>query len=56
MAVFVCLLRAIGPVTHTKMSMAALRERCEAAGFEEVATVLNTVLTLARRSGGPVKD
>jgi uncharacterized protein (DUF1697 family) len=42
MAVLVCLLRAIGPVTHAKMSMAALREQCAAAGFGDVATVLNT--------------
>jgi len=42
MAVFVCLLRAIGPETHKKMSMAALREGCEAAGFENVVTVGNT--------------
>ena len=27
MAVYVCLLRAIGPETHARMSMAALRER-----------------------------
>ena len=42
MAVFVCLLRAIGPVTHAKMSMAALREGCAAAGFENISTVGNT--------------
>ena len=42
MSGFVCLLRAIGPVTHAKMSMAALRESCEAAGFGDVATALNT--------------
>lgn len=42
MAVYVCLLRAIGPATHPKMSMAALRERCAAAGLENVVTVGNT--------------
>jgi uncharacterized protein (DUF1697 family) len=42
MAAFVCLLRAIGPVTHAKMSMAALRQGCEVAGFGNVATVLAT--------------
>lgn len=42
MTVFVCLLRAIGPGTHAKMSMAALRERCAAAGFADVTTVGNT--------------
>lgn len=34
MAVFACLLRAIGPATHAKMSMAA--------GFDNVATILAT--------------
>jgi uncharacterized protein (DUF1697 family) len=42
MAVFVLLLRAIGPATHVKMSMAALREGCEKAGFTDVSTVGNT--------------
>jgi uncharacterized protein (DUF1697 family) len=57
MAGFVCLLRAIGPITHAKMSMAALRERCEAAGLENVATVLNTgnVLLTADRPAAEVR-
>ena len=42
MAVFVALIRAIGPVTHAKMGMAALREACEKAGIEDVVTVGNT--------------
>jgi len=42
MAVFVCLVRAIGPVTHAKMSMAALREACTEAGLGDVATIGNT--------------
>lgn len=42
MAVFVCLLRAIGPGTHAKMSMAALREGCERIGLGDVTTVGNT--------------
>lgn len=48
MPVYVGLLRAIGPITHAKMSMAALREKCEAAGFGDVATVLNTGNLLLR--------
>ena len=42
MAVFVALIRAIGPVTHAKMSMAALRDACERAGLADVSTVGNT--------------
>lgn len=42
MAVFVALIRAIGPVTHAKMKMAALRDACVAAGLEDVSTVGNT--------------
>jgi uncharacterized protein (DUF1697 family) len=42
MAVYVCLLRAIGPVTHARMSMAALREACTGVGLADVATVGNT--------------
>jgi uncharacterized protein (DUF1697 family) len=58
MAGFVCLLRAIGPITHAKMSMAALREKCEAAGFENVATVLNTgnLLLTSDRSAAEVRS
>jgi uncharacterized protein (DUF1697 family) len=42
MAVYVALIRAIGPVTHAKMGMAALREACAAAGLDDVSTVGNT--------------
>jgi uncharacterized protein (DUF1697 family) len=42
MAVYVALIRAIGPVTHAKMGMAALREACGTAGLEDVSTVGNT--------------
>ena len=36
------LLRGIGPTTHAKMPMAALRAACEKAGLEQVQTVLAT--------------
>ena len=42
MAVYVALIRAIGPVTHAKMRMAPLREACETAGLLDVSTVGNT--------------
>ena len=42
MAIYVALIRAIGPVTHAKMKMTALREACEAAGLSDVSTVGNT--------------
>ena len=48
MAVFVALIRAIGPETHSKMGMAALREACEAADLDDVATVGNTGNVLFR--------
>ena len=50
MAVYVCLLRAIGPATHAKMSMAALRERCAAIGLSDVTTVGNTGNVICRSS------
>ena len=50
MAVYVCLLRAIGPVTHAKMSMAALRDGCEAIGLGDVTTVGNTGNLICRSS------
>jgi len=53
MAVFVCLLRAIGPGTHERMSMAALREACEGAGLTDVTTVGNTGNLLCRSKKGP---
>jgi uncharacterized protein (DUF1697 family) len=57
MPVYVGLLRAIGPITHARMSMAALREKCEAAGFGNVATVLNTgnLLLTSERSAADVR-
>ena len=48
MAVFVLLLRAIGPETHKKMSMAALREGCEKIGLSDVTTVGNTGNVICR--------
>lgn len=42
MAVYVALIRAIGPVTHAKMKMGALRAACETAGLADVSTVGNT--------------
>lgn len=39
---YVILLRAIGPVTHKLMSMAAWREASEAAGFVAPETLVNT--------------
>ncbi len=48
MAVFACFIRAIGPVTHAKMPMAALRERCAAAGLVDVVTIGNTGNLLCR--------
>lgn len=36
------LIRAIGPLTHKKMSMAQLRMGCAEAGFKDVRTVLAT--------------
>lgn len=42
MAVFICLVRAIGPATHAVMPMANLRAGCEAAGLEDVVTHGNT--------------
>ena len=48
MAVYVALIRAIGPVTHAKMKMAALRDACAAAGLADVVTVGNTGNVLFR--------
>jgi uncharacterized protein (DUF1697 family) len=42
MGVYVGLLRAIGPGTHEKMSMADLRAGCEEAGFTDVSTYVAT--------------
>lgn len=53
MAVFVCLVRAIGPGTHAVMSMAALRAGCEAAGLTDVATHGNTGNLVCRSTKSP---
>jgi uncharacterized protein (DUF1697 family) len=53
MAAYVALIRAIGPVTHAKMKMAALREACFAAGLEDVSTIGNTG-NIILRSGQPL--
>lgn len=50
MAVLVALIRAIGPVTHARMKMAALRDACAAAGLEDVSTVGNTGNVIFRTS------
>jgi uncharacterized protein (DUF1697 family) len=50
MAVFVLLLRAIGPETHKKMSMAALRDGLEKIGLSDVTTVGNTGNIICRSS------
>jgi len=42
MPAYVALIRAIGPVTHATMSMAALRDACEDLGLGDVSTVGNT--------------
>lgn len=53
MAVYVALIRAIGPVTHAKMKMAALRDACEKAGLADVTTVGNTGNVLFRSGQSP---
>lgn len=55
MAAYVALIRAIGPVTHAKMKMAALREACAAAGLEDVSTVGNTG-NIVLRSARPLTE
>lgn len=52
MPAYVALIRAIGPVTHAKMRMAALRDACEDLGLEDVATVGNTGNILFRSRKG----
>lgn len=42
MAAYVALIRAIGPLTHARMKMAALRDACIAAGLDDVSTIGNT--------------
>jgi uncharacterized protein (DUF1697 family) len=53
-AVYVLLIRAIGPVTHAKMSMGALREQLEAAGLSDVSTVGNTGNVICRSKKSPL--
>ena len=52
MPAYVALIRAIGPVTHARMRMAALRDACEDIGLEDVATVGNTGNILCRSRKG----
>ena len=53
MAVYVCLVRAIGPETHKRMSMADLRDGCEAAELTDVSTHGNTGNLICRSSKSP---
>ena len=53
MAVYVGLIRAIGPATHAKMRMEPLREACSAAGLDDVTTVGNTGNVLCRSQQSP---
>ena len=53
MAVHVCLVRAIGPATHRLMSMADLRNGCEARGLTEVVTHGNTGNLICRSTRSP---
>lgn len=39
---WIALIRAIGGGTHAKMSMAALREACQATGLQDVRSILAT--------------
>jgi uncharacterized protein (DUF1697 family) len=52
MAVHILLLRAIGPATRKKMSMAALRDGLTAAGLADVSTVGNTGNVICRSAKG----
>lgn len=53
-AAYVILLRAIGPATHSLMSMAAWREAAEKARFVEPETVVNTGNMIAGFDGTAV--
>lgn len=55
MSVFVVLLRAIGPVTHRIMSMAAWREACRADGFGDPQTYLATGNMIVAGDGTPAQ-
>jgi len=51
---YVALLRGIGPVTHAKMPLGVLAEKCAAAGLQDVVNVSNTgnlVLSSERPQG-----
>jgi len=48
MPAYLGLIRAIGPVTHAKMRMAALRDACTDAGLDDVTTIGNTGNILCR--------
>lgn len=52
MAVYVGLIRAIGPATHARMSMPELRAACERAGLADVSTVGNTGNLIFRHGDG----
>lgn len=52
MPAYVALIRAIGPVTHARMGMVALRDACEDLGLEDVTTVGNTGNLLFRSRKG----
>lgn len=54
MPAYVALIRGIGPVTHARMGMAALRDACEDLGLEDVVTVGNTGNIVFRSRKGVV--
>lgn len=51
--VYIILLRAIGPATHKRMSMAQWREAAADAGFGAPETLVNTGNMIATHAGGP---
>jgi uncharacterized protein (DUF1697 family) len=53
-SLYIILLRAIGPVTHRLMSMAAWREAAERAGFMAPETLVNTGNMIAGFDGTAV--
>jgi uncharacterized protein (DUF1697 family) len=52
-AIHILLLRAIGPMTHAKMSMGMLRDGCTAAGLSDVSTIGNTGNVICRSTKSP---
>jgi len=56
--IFIALLRAIGPATHAKMSMADLRDGYIAAGLKNVATYIQTgnVIFETRKSAAAAQN